>query len=238
MDRPRPQRILLKLSGTVFAGPSGVGIDPTAVAAVAQKIKAAVATGVPLAIVNGGGNLFRYRQVKDSKLGRLAADSIGMLGTIMNGLALQDSLDNIKVPVKLYSSIAIDSVAQRFDGAAARQDLAAGKVVIISGGTGHPFFTTDTAAVLRALEINATAVLKATDVDGVYDDNPKDNPQARLYSEVSLGEALEKNLQVMDATSLALARENQLPIIVFNFSQARALSQALQGEKIGTLVYP
>jgi uridylate kinase len=238
MDRPQPKRVLLKLSGTAFAGSGGVGIDPAAVAAVAREIKTAVDSGVQIAIVNGGGNLFRYRQVQNSGLGRLSADSIGMLGTIMNGLALQDSLENIGVPATLYSSVAVATVVRPFVASEARADLAAGQVVIVSGGTGHPFFTTDTAAVLRALEVKATVVFKATDVDGVYDSNPKDNPKARLYSELSLAVALEKKLKVMDATSLALARENDLPVIVFNFSQPEAFRKALQGEKVGTLVYP
>ncbi|MFC1721436.1 UMP kinase [Patescibacteria group bacterium] len=237
MDRPKFKRVLLKLSGTVFGGDNGQGIDPAAVAATASVIKNAKASGVEIAIVNGGGNLFRYRQVKDTKMRRIYADSIGMIGTMMNALSLQDMLEQAGVPTVVHSSVEVSNVVKPFVIQDAQQDLADGQVVIICGGTGHPFFTTDTAAVLRALEVEADAVLKATDVDGVYDDNPKENPNAKRFPEVTFKKALEGNLKIMDATAFALAQENELPIIVFNFSAAGALSDVLQGKEIGTLVH-
>jgi len=229
---------LLKLSGTVLAGSDGKGIDPTAVAAVAEIIKDAKASGVEIAIVNGGGNLFRSRQVSGSNMRRVYADSVGMIGTMMNAISLQDLLQQAGVETVVHSSVEVGGIVRPFIISEAQSDLAAGKVVIICGGTGHPFFTTDTAAVLRALEINADAVLKATDVDGVYDDNPKENPEAKLFPEVSFTEVLERKLKVMDATAFALAQENELPIVVFNFSKAGALKDVLSGKPVGTLVHP
>jgi len=238
MERPKLKRILLKLSGTVFAGSDGKGIDPAVTAKVAEVIKAPKAQGVEIAIVNGGGNLFRYRQVADSSMRRVYADSVGMIGTMMNALSLQDMLEQAGVATAVHSSVEVANVVRPFVISDAMADLAGGKVVIICGGTGHPFFTTDTSAVLRALEISADAVLKATDVDGVYDDNPKENPDAKMYEEVSFDEVINKNLKVMDATAFALAKENELPIIVFNFSKPQAFADVLQGKPVGTLVYP
>ncbi len=232
------KRVLLKLSGTVFAGPDGFGIDPAAVLKTARVIGELHRAGAQVAIVNGAGNLFRYRHVKASKMRRVYADSIGMMGTMMDALALQDFLEQLKIPTAIHSAVALQTVVGSYEIKQAQDELAQGKVVLICGGTGHPFFTTDTAAVLRALEVEAEVVLKATDVDGVYDSNPKINKGAKKYgSTVTYREVREKGLQIMDQTAFALAQENNLPILVFNFSTPHALLDAVQGKKIGTLVH-
>lgn len=237
MAKLKYQRVLLKLGGPNFAGPDGFGIDPAAVQRTAKIIGAIHRLGVQIAIVNGAGNLFRYRQVKTSNMRRVYADSIGMMGTMMNALALQDFLEQMKIPTAIYSAVRLETLIGSYKVQQAQADLTAGKVVLISGGTGHPFFTTDTAAVLRALEVEADVVLKATDVDGVYDSNPKINKGAKKYgSTVTYREVREKGLQIMDQTAFALAQENNLPILVFNFSTPHALQDAVRGKKIGTLV--
>lgn len=230
------RRVLLKLSGTVFAGSDGFGIDPAAVQRIARVIGEIQRLGVQVAIVNGAGNLFRYRQVKDTAMRRVYADAVGMMGTMMNSLSLKDFLEQMNIPVSLFSAAELQSVIPPYDIRRAQDDLAAGKVVLISGGTGHPFFTTDTAAVLRALETGADAVLKATDVDGVYDADPRRNKKATKYDTVTYTEVRAKNLKVMDQTAFALAQEHALPILVFNFSRAGSLRAAVTGKKIGTLV--
>lgn len=236
MAKLKYRRVLLKLGGPNFAGPDGFGIDPAAVQRTAKIIGAIHRLGVQIAIVNGAGNLFRYRQVKESAMRRVYADSIGMIGTMMNALALQDALEQLQIPTAIHSAVALQTVVGPYEIRKAQDELAQGKVVLICGGTGHPFFTTDTAAVLRALEVEADIVLKATDVDGVYDSNPKVNKQAKKYDTVTYREARERGLQIMDQTAFALAQENNLPILVFNFSTPHALLDAVQGKKIGTLV--
>lgn len=237
MAKLKYQRVLLKLGGPNFAGPDGFGIDPAAVQRTAKIIGAIHRLGVQIAIVNGAGNLFRYRHVKESKMRRVYADSIGMMGTMMNALALQDFLEQMKIPTAIHSAVALQTVVGPYEITRAQSELAQGKVVLICGGTGHPFFTTDTAAVLRALEVEADVVLKATDVDGVYDSNPKINKGAKKYgSTVTYREVREKGLQIMDQTAFALAQEHNLPILVFNFSTPHALLDAVTGKKIGTLV--
>jgi uridylate kinase len=234
--RLKYRRILLKLSGTAFAGKNGFGIDPVAIRKLAELIKGVRHLGVEIAIVNGGGNLFRGRQAAGTTMRQLYADSIGMLGTAMNALALQDFLEQLRVPAVVFSTLELSGVIEPYVIKKARADLSAGRVVLISGGTGHPFFTTDTAAVLRALEVGAEVVLKATDVDGVYDSNPWKNPHAKKYETVTYREAIEKDLAIMDQTAFALARETKIPTIVFNFSKEGALAKIVKGEKVGTLV--
>ncbi len=236
MAKLKFRRVLLKLSGTVFAGPDGFGIDPAAVSRTAKTIAALHRLGVQIAIVNGAGNLFRYRQVKNTSMRRVYADSAGMMGTMMNALSLQDFLEQLKIPTALYSAVELQTVIGAYRIRQAQADLVAGKVVLICGGTGHPFFTTDTAAVLRALEVEADVVLKATDVDGVYDADPRKDKRAKKYDFVTYEEVIAKRLKVMDQTAFALAQEHRLPILVFNFSSAGALVSAVTGKKIGTLI--
>ena len=237
MTRPKFKRILLKLSGTVFGEEDGKGIDPAAVAKVAEIIKQTKDSGAEIAIVNGGGNLFRYRQVAETNMRRMYADSIGTIGTVMNALALQDMLEQLSVPTIVYSAVGVDNIVKPFVIKSAKEDLKEGKVVLICGGTGHPFFTTDTAAVLRGLEIEADVVFKATDVDGIYEEDPHGNPDAKMYSEITFAKAIERKLKIMDITAFSLARENELPIVVFNFDKKDYLSDLLAGEEIGTYVH-
>lgn len=237
MAKLKYQRVLLKLGGPNFAGPDGFGIDPTAVQRIAKTIGVIHRLGAQIAIVNGAGNLFRYRQVKDTAMRRVYADSIGMMGTMMNALALQDFLEQQKISTAIHSAVTVQTVVGPYFITRAQNELAQGKVVLICGGTGHPFFTTDTAAVLRALEVEADVVLKATDVDGVYDSNPKINKKAKKYgSTVTYREVRERGLRIMDQTAFALAQENNLPILVFDFSAPHAMLDAVRGKNIGTLV--
>ena len=236
MTKLKYHRILLKLSGTVFAGSSGLGIDPSAVERIAKVIGEIRRLGAQVAIVNGAGNLFRYRQVKDTAMRRIYADSVGMMGTMMNALSLKDFLEQRKVSATIYSAAELQAVVGSYEIRRAQEDLSDGKVVLICGGTGHPFFTTDTAAVLRALEIEADVVLKATDVDGVFDSDPRQNKKAKKYDAVTYTEVIARHLKVMDQTAFALAQEHQLPILVFNFFRAGSLRAAVLGKRIGTLV--
>lgn len=236
MAKLKYRRVLLKLSGTVFAGSSGLGIDPSAVERIAKVIGEIRRLGAQVAIVNGAGNLFRYRQVKDTAMRRIYADSVGMMGTMMNALSLKDFLEQRKVSATIYSAAELQAVVGSYEIRRAQEDLSDGKVVLICGGTGHPFFTTDTAAVLRALEIEADVVLKATDVDGVFDSDPRQNKKAKKYDAVTYTEVIARHLKVMDQTAFALAQEHQLPILVFNFFRAGSLRAAVLGKRIGTLV--
>jgi uridylate kinase len=230
------QRILLKLSGEALAGTNGFGIDPTEVEAIARRIQEVHALGVQVAVVIGAGNLWRGKQGLDRGMDRATADYMGMLGTVMNALALMDALERIGVYTRVQSAIEMRAVAEPYIRRRAIRHLEKGRVVIFSAGTGNPYFSTDTAAALRAMEIDADVLIKATKVDGVYDSDPKKNPQAKKFDHLSYIEVLNRRLEVMDSTAISLCMENHLPILVLNLWDENALLDALQGKKVGTLV--
>lgn len=230
------KRILLKLSGESLQGSSASGIDPVRLKEYSAEVLAAIKQKVQVAIVIGGGNIFRGLAGTEDGIDRVQGDYMGMLATIINGMALQDALAKVKVTAKVLSGIPVEPVCEAMSRKKAIEYLEKGYVVIIAGGTGNPYFTTDTAAALRALEIKADAILKGTRVDGVYDYDPEKNKKAKRYRTLSFDLALQKGLKVMDLTAFALCRENRLPIIVFNINKKGNLSKILKGEKIGTLV--
>lgn len=230
------QRVLLKISGEALMGSSAYGINIDMVRFVAQEIKAIHESGVQLALVIGAGNIFRGVAGAAGGMDRGAADSMGMLATVMNSLAMQDGLQKVGVPTQVMSAIAMMNVCEPYERVKAVAHLEQNRVVIFAAGTGNPYFTTDTAAVLRALEIRADVVMKATRVDGVYNDDPEKNPQAVRYPTLDYTTVLRDNLQVMDAAGISLARENKLPIFVFNMLEPGNIVKAVQGEDIGTLI--
>jgi uridylate kinase len=230
------RRILLKLSGEALGGDGGVGLEPPVLAAVAADVAAARALGVEVAIVVGGGNLFRGAGLAAAGLDRVVGDQMGMLATVMNALALRDAFARAQLPACVLSAFAVDGIAERFTAHGARARLAAGETVILAGGTGNPFFTTDTAACLRAIEVGAEVVLKATKVDGVYSADPKRDPGARHYRHVGYQRVLAEGLAVMDQTAIVLCRDHALPIRVFAMAAPGALARLLQGEDVGTLI--
>ena len=232
----RYQRVLLKISGEALMGSSAYGINIDMVRFVAQEIKAICETGVQLALVIGAGNIFRGVAGAAGGMDRSAADSMGMLATVMNSLAMQDGLQKLGVTAQVMSAIAMMNVCEPYERVKAVEHLRQKRVVIFAAGTGNPYFTTDTAAVLRALEIRADVVMKATRVDGVYNDDPEKNPQAVRYPTLDYTTVLRDNLQVMDAAGISLARENHLPIFVFNMLKKGNIVKAVQGEDIGTLI--
>ena len=229
-------RILLKLSGEALEGRQGYGIDPERLAEYAAEIKGATTRNVQVAIVMGGGNIFRGLSGAAEGVDRVQGDYMGMLATIINSMALQSALEKEGLKVKLLSGIAIDPLCEKMSRRRAVCHLEKGEVVIIAGGTGNPYFTTDSAAALRAVEIKADAIVKGTRVDGVYTADPEKDPKAIRYDTLSFGEAYEKNLKIMDLTAFTLCRENNLPIIVFNMNVKGNLGKLLGGEKIGTIV--
>ncbi len=230
------KRVLLKLSGEALMGNEQFGIDPTVLDRMAQEIKAVRHLGVQIGLVIGGGNLFRGERLAKAGMNRVAGDHMGMLATVMNALAMQDALERIKQPTRVMSAIALTSVCEDYDRRFAIRFMEAGNVVIFSAGTGNPFFTTDTAACLRGIEIEADLVLKATKVDGVYSADPMKFPDAKRYDKLSYSEALERELGVMDLTAFCLARDHNKKIRVFNMTKAGALMRVLQGENEGTLI--
>ncbi len=230
------RRVLLKLSGEALLGDAPYGISPEVIDDLAGQIRKVHDTGVELGLVVGGGNIFRGVAGSARGMDRAAADQMGMLATVMNALALQDSLMRQGVEARVLSAIELGRMAEHFVRARALKHLAAGRVVIFAAGTGNPFFTTDTAAALRALEINAEALLKATKVDGVYDKDPVKHADAVKFHELTYREVLEKDLKVMDAAAIALARDAGLPVIVFNMQVPGNIEKVLAGEKIGTTV--
>ncbi len=230
------QRVLLKLSGEALAGANGFGIEPTEVEAIARRIKEVHSLGVQVAVVIGAGNLWRGKQGLERGMDRATADYMGMLGTVMNALALMDALERIGVYTRVQSAIEMRAVAEPYIRRRAIRHLEKGRVVIFSAGTGNPYFSTDTAAALRAMEIDADVLIKATKVDGVYDSDPKKNPQAKKFDHLSYIEVLNRRLEVMDSTAISLCMENHLPILVLNLWDENALLDALQGKKVGTLV--
>jgi uridylate kinase len=229
-------RVLLKLSGQAFSGPQKLGIDPETVKAIAEDIREAVQSGVDIAVVVGAGNIIRGESASDEGMDRATADYMGMLGTVINSLALQDALEKIGVQTRVQTAINMAEVAEPFIRRRAMRHMEKQRVVILAAGTGNPYFTTDTAASLRALEIHAQVVLKATNVDGVYSSDPHKDPDATKFDEITFIEAISRNLGVMDLTAFTLCMENNLPIVVFNITQRGNIARAARGEVIGTLV--
>lgn len=233
----RYKRVLLKLSGEHLAGDQGYGIDPKVITALAAEIKSLHRHSLQLAITVGGGNIFRGLQASTNGMDRSQADYIGMLATVMNSLALQEALERVGVDTRVMSAIEIRSVAETYIRRRAIRHLEKGRVVIFAGGTGNPYFTTDTTAALRACEIEADVCLKATNVDGIYDSDPRENPNARYYERISYMEVLTQGLEVMDSTAISLCMDNKLPLIVFNLGVSGNMERAIKGEPIGTVVY-
>ncbi len=230
------KRILLKFSGEALAGSAGFGYDPEVLLGVCRQVAQLAQQGTQVAIVVGGGNLFRGAASVGQGIHRATADQMGMLATMMNGLALRDTLSSLGVDVAVYSGLGVDGALPAFDAFAARQALSEGKVVILPGGTGSPYFTTDTAAALRAAELSCELVLKATKVDGIYTADPKKDPKATRYVRLTYREALDKQLAVMDTAAFVLCQEQSMPIRVFDMFSEGALAAIVRGEDVGTLV--
>jgi uridylate kinase len=230
------QRILLKLSGESLSGPNGFGIDPEQAEAIAERVKAVYKMDVEVAIVIGAGNLWRGTQGLDRGMDRATADYMGMLATVMNAMALMDALERTGVYTRVQSAIEMRAVAEPYIRRRAIRHLEKGRVVIFGAGTGNPFFSTDTAAALRAVEIDANVLIKATKVDGVYDADPHKNPGARKFDTLSYIDVLNRRLEVMDSTAISLCMDNNLPILVVNLWEPTVLERAVYGEKVGTLV--
>jgi uridylate kinase len=230
------KRILLKLSGEALMGQQNHGIDPIRLNNYAAEIKEIQEQGTEIAIVIGGGNIFRGVSGASEGMDRVQADYMGMLATVINGLALQSALENHQVPTRLQTAIRIEAIAEPFIKRRATRHLEKGRVVIFGSGTGNPYFTTDSAAVLRAIEINADVILKGTRVDGIYDQDPEKNKSAIKFDQLSFDDVLKKGLKIMDTTAFALSQENNLPIIVFDMNTKGNLSRIINGENIGTRV--
>lgn len=230
------KRILLKLSGEALMGDQNHGIDPIRLNDYATEIKKLQETGTEIAIVIGGGNIFRGVSGASKGMDRVQADYMGMLATVINGLALQSALEDNSVPTRLQTAIKIEAIAEPFIKRRATRHLEKGRVVIFGSGTGNPYFTTDSAAVLRAIEIHADVILKGTRVDGIYNEDPEKNKSAVKFDNLSFDEVLKKGLKIMDTTAFTLSQENKLPIIVFDINIKGNLSRIVQGEKIGTRV--
>jgi len=234
---PAYKRVLLKLSGEALMGEDRYGINRETLERIVSEVADVVRMGVELAVVIGGGNIFRGVAPAAAGMDRATADYIGMLATVMNALALQDAMRRIGLPSRVQSALKIEQVAEPYIRAKAMRYLEEGKVVIFGAGTGNPFFTTDTAAALRGMEMNVELVIKATKVDGVYTEDPKENPDARRYHRLTFDEAITRNLKVMDATALTLCRDQKLPINVFNIFKPAALKRVLLGLDEGTMVH-
>ena len=229
-------RILLKLSGEALLGKNSYGIDNDRLIEYAEEIKQIHKEGVEIAIVIGGGNIFRGLTGSKDGIDRVQADYMGMLATVINGLALQNALESIEIPTRLQSAIKMESIAEPFIKRKATRHLEKGRVVIFASGTGNPYFTTDSAAVLRAIEINAEVILKGTRVDGIYNEDPEVNKEAIKFDNISFEETIKKGLKIMDTTAFTLSKENELPIIVFDMNTKGNLTKVIMGEKIGTKV--
>ncbi|OOE99662.1 UMP kinase [Salinivibrio sp. IB643] len=234
--KPAYQRILLKLSGEALQGKDGFGIDPTVLDRMAQEIKELVELGVQVGLVIGGGNVFRGAGLAEAGMNRVVGDHMGMLATVMNGLAMRDALHRAYVNARVMSAIPLNGVCDSYNWAEAISQLRNGRVVIFSAGTGNPFFTTDSAACLRGIEIESDVVIKATKVDGVYSDDPTKNPDATLYDSLTYQDVLEKELKVMDLAAFTLARDHKMPLRVFNMNKPGALRRVVMGEAEGTLI--
>ena len=233
----RYRRVLLKISGEALAGKAGYGIDPGVLAGFAVEMKEVHALGVEIALVIGGGNIFRGLQASAQGIDRATADYMGMLATVINALALQDAFEKVGLPTRVLSAIEMQEVAEPYIRRRATRHLEKGRVVIFAAGTGNPFFTTDTAASLRAMEIGAEVIFKATRVDGVFDADPMKHPEATRFEELTYIDVLTRNLQVMDATAISLCMDNRLPILVFNMMRPGNIMRAVTGARIGTLVH-
>jgi len=236
VDKPAYQRILLKLSGEALLGNEDYGIDPVIIGRIASEVFEVRRYGVEVAIVIGGGNIFRGAGLAESGIDRVTGDHMGMLATLMNSLALQDALENAGVEARVMSAISVHDVCEDYIRRRATRHLEKGRVVIIAGGTGNPFFTTDTAAALRAIEVGADVVLKATKVDGVYSADPKIDRQAVLHESLSYDEVIEGKLKVMDTNAIVLCRDQKMPIRVFNVFGNGNLIKIVRGEKVGTSI--
>ena len=236
MGKPVYQRILLKLSGEALLGDEDYGIDPVIIGRIANEVLEVLNTGVQIAIVIGGGNIFRGAGLAEAGIDRVTGDHMGMLATLMNSLALQDALEKAGVDARVMSAIAVHDVSEDYIRRRATRHLEKGRVTIIAGGTGNPFFTTDTAAALRAIEVGADIVLKATKVDGVYSADPKIDANATMYETLSYDEVIEGKLGVMDANAIVLCRDQKMPIRVFNVFGSGNLMQIVKGKRVGTLV--
>lgn len=234
--KPTYRRILLKLSGEALMGEESFGIDPKVLDRMAQEIKELVEMGIQVGLVIGGGNLFRGAGLAEAGMNRVVGDQMGMLATVMNGLAMRDALHRAFVNARLMSAIDLAGVSDTYNWAEAISLLKSGRVVIFSAGTGNPFFTTDSAACLRGIEIQADAVLKATKVDGIFSEDPVKNPNAELYRQLSYNEVLEKELKVMDLAAFTLARDHKMPIRVFNMNKPGALKAVIMGDDEGTTI--
>ena len=230
------KRFLVKFSGESVAGKEGIGIDPKILDEMAASIKACKDLGAQISVVIGGGNLFRGEKLSKVGMDRVAGDHMGMLATVMNGIALRDALERANIKTRLMSAISMSGLVEHYDRRRAIQLLKDGYVVIFTAGTGNPFFTTDTAACLRAIETQSQIMLKATRVDGVYSEDPEKNDDAIFYEKITFNKAIGENLKVMDATALTLARDHSLPIKVFNINTKDSLKSIILGEKIGTLI--
>jgi len=230
------KRILLKLSGEALLGDRSYGIDPKRIAQYAKDIKSILDLGVEVAIVIGGGNIFRGVSAASNGIDRVQGDYMGMLATVINGMALQSSLEEENIQTRLQTAIKIEAVAEPYIKRKAVRHLEKKRVVIFGGGTGNPFFTTDSAAVLRAIEVSADVILKGTRVDGVYDSDPEKNEKAIKFDSISFSDVIGKNLKVMDSTAFTLSQENNLPIVVFNMNKSGNLFKLINGDKIGTLI--
>jgi len=230
------KRILLKCSGEALMGSSQFGIDPSVLDKIATDVAELIAMGVEVGLVIGGGNLFRGKALSKAGLGRVTGDHMGMLATVMNALALRDALERIDLPARIMSAIPMMGVVDSYHRRKAMTHLRNGQVVIFAAGTGNPFFTTDTAACLRAIEVGADIVLKATKVDGIYSDDPIKNPNAKRYDFLTYKEVLNKGLEIMDLTAICLCQEQDMPLQVFNMSEPSALKKIVLGEQVGTIV--
>ncbi|MSM41339.1 MAG: UMP kinase [Geobacter sp.] len=236
MSQPYYKRVLLKLSGEALGGAQGYGIDPETISSIANEVKGVVECGTELALVIGGGNIFRGLAASSKGMDRASADYMGMLATMINSLAMQDALEKVGVDTRVQSAIAMQEVAEPYIRRRAMRHLEKGRVVIFGAGTGNPFFTTDTAASLRAMEIGAEAILKGTKVDGVYSADPKKDATAVKFASLTYLEVLKRGLQVMDATATSLCMDNSLPIIVFDITTPGNVRKVVCGEAIGTIV--
>lgn len=230
------QRVLLKLSGEALMGDLPYGIDPTIVQGIAEEIAEVTRQGIQIAIVVGGGNIFRGVKGAAAGMDRATADYIGMIATVMNAMTLQDALEQMDIPTRVQTAISMQELAEPYIRRRAMRHLEKGRVVVFGAGSGNPFFTTDTTAALRAAEIDADIIMKATKVDGVYDADPKINPNARRFNSLTYGHVLTHDLKVMDSTAIALCKDNNIPILVFDLSVSGNIRRALLGESIGTIV--
>jgi len=236
MSRPAYTRVLLKLSGEALMGDQGYGVDPAVVTRIAEDVAEIREIGVQVAIVIGGGNIFRGMAGSARGMDRATADYMGMLATVMNGLALQDGLEHHGVPTRVLTAIEMRSVAEPFIRRRAIRHLEKGRVVVFAAGTGNPYFTTDTAAALRAMEVKADVIMKATKVDGIYTADPKKDPSATRYDRITYLQVLEQGLKVMDATAISLCMDNKMPIVVLDLNERGSMRRAIMGEQVGSLV--